>query len=244
VREVRIYQSGTYQVGSSVVLSAEASLHIAVVLRMQLGHKITLFPGDNHEYPATIIDSHKKKVQVMIDDARLVNRESTRAIHLAQALSKGDRMEFVIQKAVELGVASITPLVTERSVVRLDADREAKKHAQWQHIMISACEQSGRNQLPTLHPVCHLDQYLRHCCAPSKWVLSPDGESPLQSINDSVGDVALLIGPEGGFHPVEVQKAKAALFETWRLGPRILRTETAALAALSILQAINGDLFS
>ena len=171
-----------------------------------------------------------------------VNRESTRAIHLAQAISKGERMELVIQKAVELGFTSITPLLTARCVVRLDAERLAKKQAQWHAIAIAACEQSGRNQLPIIHQTCSLDIYLQQCQAITKLVLHPSTAKSWRDYTFTTGDIALLIGPEGGLSEEEVNQATAMQFQPLCLGPRILRTETAAIAAISVLQAISGDL--
>lgn len=241
MRNTRIYQPGPYTKGQTIELSATAGQHVGVVLRMQPGEHLTLFYGDNREFPATILNVHKKKITVTINDEQYINRESPRAIHLAQAVSKGDRMEFVIQKAVELGVASITPLLTAHCVVRLDQERLAKKHAQWQAIAIAACEQSGRNQLPDIHPACSLDNYLEHCQATTKLVLYPSATKSWRDYVSTQGDVALLIGPEGGLSNQEINQAMGAQFQPLCLGPRVLRTETAAIAALSVLQATIGD---
>ena len=242
VRVVRIYQPGSYEKGETVALSATAGLHVGVVLRMQVGDQLTLFCGDNREFPATIVTAHKKKVTVMINELHLISRESPRAIHLAQAISKGDRMEMVIQKAVELGVASITPLFTTHCVVRLDAARLNKKQAQWQAIAIAACEQSGRNQLPIIHEAYEIDAYLAHCTARTKFVLDPHADKSCRDYSFIEGDIALLIGPEGGLSDEEVRMATTAQFQPLRLGPRVLRTETAAITALSVLQALSGEL--
>ncbi len=241
MRTIRIYQPGPYVIGHNVELSTAASQHVAVVLRMQPGELLTLFCGDNREFSATITAIHKKKVVVHINHIADVNRESPCALHLAQAISKGERMEIVIQKAVELGVASITPLLTAHCVVRLDADRQAKKHAQWQNIAIAACEQSGRNQLPMIHPICALDTYLQQCTAITKLVLHPSTTKSWRDYSFTTGDIALLIGPEGGLSDDEVALATSQQFYPLSLGPRILRTETAAIAALSVLQATAGD---
>ena len=242
MKKVRIYQSGNYTTGHTIELSPTASQHVGIVLRMQAGDPLTLFCGDNREFSATITAVHKKKVMVVIHDVHTVNRESPRAIHLAQAISKGERMELVIQKAVELGVASITPLFTSRCVVRLDAERLAKKQLQWQAIAIAACEQSGRNTLPTIHPACPLDIYLPQAHASLKLVLHPNLNKSWRDYHFPEGDIALLIGPEGGLSEDEVHMATSHHFQPLCLGPRILRTETAAIAALSMLQAISGDL--
>ena len=242
MKTVRIYQPGHYETGNIIELSVAAGLHVGVVLRMQPGELLTLFCGDNREFSATITSVHKKKVMVTINTMHEVNRESPRLIHLAQAISKGDRMEWVIQKAVELGVTTITPLLTTYCVVRLDAERLAKKHAQWQAIAIAACEQSGRNQLLTIYPTCTLDSYLHQCQAQTKLILHPEAAKSWRDYTFVDGDIALLIGPEGGLSDDEVTLATAAQFQPLCLGPRILRTETAAIAAISLIQAITGDL--
>lgn len=242
MRSVRIYQLGEYTLNQFIDLSPEASRHVALVLRMQPGQEIRLFCGDNHEYNAVICSCDKKKVQVKISSVELINRESPRAIHLAQAVSKGERMEMVIQKAVELGTASITPLLTERSVVRLDAERLAKKQNQWQAIAISACEQSGRNVIPAIHPPCSLPAYLQQCQAVLKFVLYPQASKSWRDYDFPPGDIAVLIGPEGGLSDSEIALAEQHQFQSLSLGPRILRTETAAITALSVLQAVGGDL--
>jgi 16S rRNA (uracil1498-N3)-methyltransferase len=241
MRTIRIYEPGTYKIGDILELSPQASQHVVTVLRMQPGEAITLFCGDNYEYAAIIKAVQKKKALVEIEAMSLVNRESPRPIHLGQAVSKGERMEMVIQKAVELGCASITPLITSRCVVRLDVERWAKKQAQWQAIAIAACEQSGRNQIPTIYPPCDLDDYLEQCQADIKLVLDPKASSTWRNFMGD-GSIAVLIGPEGGLSEEEIQLAKALNFQGVSLGPRILRTETAAIAMISILQAMGGDL--
>ena len=242
MRTIRIYQPGHYEPGNTIELTASASQHIGVVLRMQPGEQLTLFCGDNREFSATIDAVRKKTVVVRISAVIDVNRESSCVLHLAQAISKGERMELVIQKAVELGVSSITPLLTAHCVVRLDAERLVKKHMQWQAIAIAACEQSGRNKLPIIHPACSLDNYLQQCQATTKLVLHPNAAKSWRDYTFTDGDIALLIGPEGGLSEDEVSQAKSVEFQSLCLGPRILRTETAAIAAISVLQAISGDL--
>ena len=242
MREIRIYQAGTYSPGQSFELSFEAGQHVGVVLRMQVGDKLTLFCGDNREFIATISTVHKKKVSVTVLTEQEVNRESPRAIHLAQAISKGERMEFVIQKAVELGVKSVRPLITARSVVKLDEARLEKKMAQWQAIAIAACEQSGRNVVPVIKPVLTLDNYLQQVGASLKFVLDPMESKTWRDYDFKQEELSLLIGPEGGLSPEELQQLLLAGFNPLCLGPRVLRTETAAIVALSVLQAICGDL--
>ncbi len=242
MRTVRIYQEGCYEQGESVNLSPEAAQHIALVLRMRVGEHVTLFRGDNREFTGSIIQIQKREVVVRIEQVTCVNRESPRGIHLAQGVSKGERMEWVIQKAVELGVSSITPILTERSVVRLDLARMTKKESQWRSIAIHACEQCGRNRVPTIHPFSSLDNWIKECQTPVKWILHPEASQTLHQHQQLIGDMTVLIGPEGGFSADEFDKACEQGFLPLRLGPRILRTETAAVTAMSLLQASFGDL--
>lgn len=241
MREIRIYQPGDYQSGQQMELSPEASKHVGTVLRMQPGDSFTLFCGDDREFHAIIDTIKKKHVMVSIGEARTVSRESPLKIHLAQAISKGDRMELVMQKAVELGVAGITPIISERCVVKLDKERLEKKLHQWQSIVISACEQSGRNQVPVVHSPKTFESYIREEQIALKLILHPDGAKTWRDYTLQ-GSASLLIGPEGGFSDEEVALASASGFQPIGLGPRILRTETAAITALSVLQAVGGDL--
>lgn len=242
MREIRIYQAGSFSLGETLELTPEAAQHVAVVLRRQAGDKIILFCGDNREFRALLVAVNKKKVTVRIESECLVNRESPRIIHLGQAISKGERMEFVIQKSVELGVTSICPLITARSVVKLDATRLEKKLAQWQAIAIAACEQSGRNQIPQVENPLELDEYLQTNKAELRFVLDPRESKTWRNYDFKDSPIALLIGPEGGFSQEELKRIYEAGFKPLSLGPRILRTETAAIAALSLLQAVCGDL--
>lgn len=241
MRTIRIYQPGDYDKGQTIALSREASLHVGTVLRMQPKEHLTLFRGDNLEFKTTITEVNKKQVTVNVTEVLHVNRESSRTIHLAQGISKGERMEFVIQKAVELGVASITPLLTERCVVKLDSTRLLKKHQQWQAICIAACEQSGRNQLPTIHQACSLADYLARSDDTTHFVLDPTTKATWRDYIPIEGGISLLIGPEGGLSHDEIEKARALKFLPLALGPRILRTETATIAGLTLFQALAGD---
>ncbi|PJD90546.1 MAG: 16S rRNA (uracil(1498)-N(3))-methyltransferase [Legionella sp.] len=242
MRTIRIYQPGTYQPGEIVSLSESAAQHVGLVLRMPVGAELVLFRGDNCEFSATISLIHKKTIQVHIDSVQTVNRQSPRAIHLAQAIAKGDKMEWIIQKAVELGVTSITPLTTERCVVRLDETRLQKKQLQWQAIAVSACEQSGRTDVPVIYPACSLEHYLTTTPAQYRFVLSPMATQSWPTLSHDSSELTLLIGPEGGFSEHEIQLAVEHQAHPVRLGPRILRTETAAIVALGMMQMLYGDL--
>jgi len=242
MRTVRIYHPGLYNIHDRIELSEKESKHVARVLRMHPGDILTLFCGDNREYSAMITSATKRHVTVRIESVQPIDRESPCKIHLAQGIAKGDRMNFIIQKAVELGVASITPLLTQHGAVRHDFKQLAKKHMQWEAIAISACEQSGRNIVPCIHPPCSFDNYIETCSAQTKYMLDPAAEHSWKKSSFKRDDIALLIGPEGGLEQREIKQAKTASFQGIKLGPRILRTETATLTALSVLQALEGDL--
>ena len=243
MRTVRIYQSGTYALHDLVELSEPASHHVIRVLRMRTSESLVLFCGDNQEFSALITSIKKHHVTVRIEGVQSIDRESPCVIHLAQGIAKKEHMPFIIQKAVELGVASITPLFTQRTAIKHNPKQLAKKHAQWESIAIGACEQSGRNKLPPIHLPCHLTTYLERCITPNKYFLDPKADTSwLDFSGQAAGEITLLIGPEGGLNPQEISEAKALNFQGISLGPRILRTETATLTALSVLQALRGDL--
>ncbi len=241
-RIIRIFQPGNYTQNDTIELFASASQHVAVVLRRQPGDALCLFNGHNQECQAEITGIIKNRVTVQVHSCQTTSRESPTQIHLAQAISKGERMDFIVQKAVELGVTSITPLITEHCVVRLDRMRMEKKQKLWQSIAISACEQCGRNQIPVIEPLCAFEDYIEQCNASLKLILQPGSAASWRNIPTNTSPMSLLIGPEGGLSAREVELAKARQFSPLCLGPRVLRTETAAIAALSILQAACGDL--
>ncbi|MFI4962413.1 MAG: 16S rRNA (uracil(1498)-N(3))-methyltransferase [Legionellales bacterium] len=242
MREIRIYQPGVYQVGDLLELSSDASHHVGVVLRMQPGEHLTLFCGDSREFHALIETVKKKQVTIRIDSVEEVNRESPLTIHLAQAISKGDRMELVMQKAVELGVTKITPILSEYCVVSLNHERMAKKMSQWQAIAIAACEQSGRTIVPKIHPPLSFEDFVQDGHTGLQLVLDPRASKTWREYNLPQEGVTVLVGPEGGFSDREIHDANSHGFQELSLGPRILRTETAALTVISILQALGGDL--
>ena len=243
MRTIRIYQPGTYDYGDSIALSSGAAQHVGKVLRMQAGEQLTLFCGDNREFTATILEVLKKDIRVHIDSVTHMSLESPCSIHLAQGIPRGEKMEWIVQKATELGVATISPLLTQHGSVKHDTARLEKKRHQWQAIAISACEQSGRNHIPLIHMPCSFEAYLKQQQpALNKWILDPYSPHTLKSQVKHSTHIALLIGPEGGFHEDEIKLARESGYQSLSLGPRILRTETATIAALSILQALSGDL--
>lgn len=223
----------------------EQAHHVARVLRLAAGAALTLFNGDGAEYDAVVTAVGKSAASVKIGERRPVDRESGLEIVLGQALSSGERMDYTVQKAVELGAAAIHPLAASRSVVRLDAERAAKRVAHWQSVAIAACEQCGRNRVPPVTPVATLESWLaqhgaRHAGA-LRMLLSPLAETRLRDLPAPCGTIVLLAGPEGGFTPEEEARARTGGYTPVRLGPRVLRTETAAVAALAAMQALWGD---
>ena len=242
MRIIRIYHPALLVVDQHVELSVDACNHIANVLRAKAEQPIVLFNGDGNEYSAELIEVSKRSVVAQVDAKISINIESPLAIHLGQGVSRGERMDLVLQKSVELGVTEITPLITERCGVKLSTERWQKKHHQWQKLIISACEQCGRNILPTLHMPCNFSQWINQSTNQLRLTLHPRAEKAFRHIIVPQSGVRLLVGPEGGFSEQELYNTEQSGFQTVQLGPRILRTETAAIASITALQAIHGDL--
>ncbi|AWL12861.1 16S rRNA (uracil(1498)-N(3))-methyltransferase [Saliniradius amylolyticus] len=242
MRIPRVFHPEPLAVEQTVVLSPDAVNHLVNVLRLKADHPIVLFNGDGSEYPATLTEVAKRKATARIDSRIGMDVESPLSIHLGQGISKGDRMDFVLQKSVELGVTEITPLITERCTVKLNAERWQKKQDQWQKIIIGACEQCGRNTLPKLHPVVDLSDWLGQSTNQTRLLLNPEASRPFNALKPDKAGVRLLIGPEGGLNDQEIYRAQEYGFNSVLLGPRVLRTETAALTSLAILQNLYGDL--
>lgn len=244
MRTPRIYHpaASALTVGLQYTLSDDAANHVGRVLRMQPEQLLELFTGNGQLYTAVITSVSKKSVTVTVTGSAVIATESPVAIHLGQGISRGDRMDFVLQKSVELGVASITPLFTERCGVKLSGERLDKKVQQWQKIVISACEQSGRVRVPTVNTPVPLSAWFAQLEPALRLTLDPYAQQPLRELKPLNQQVQLVIGPEGGFTAEEVALTAAHDFVPVRLGPRVLRTETAALTALSVLQYQFGDL--
>ncbi len=242
MRIPRIYHPSPIQQLGTLPLSDDAANHIGKVLRMQPEQSVILFDGSNAEFPAIIREVGKKHLLVEVQERIAKNIESPLNLHLGQVISRGDKMEFTIQKSVELGVNTITPLLSERCGVKLDAKRFEKKLHQWQKIAIAACEQCGRNTIPVIRPVMELEAW---CAEPSealKLNLHPRASYSINTLPESVNRVRLLIGPEGGLSEPEIAMTEQYQFVETLLGPRVLRTETAALTAITALQVRFGDL--
>lgn len=242
--EPRVFVDADLNEGAPLTLGDAVYHHLIVVLRRIRGDAITLFNGRGGEYGATIETVAKRKLTARVLAFRDVNRESPLAVTLAQAVSKGERMDYTIQKAVELGVSAIQPLVTEHVVVRLDAERWARKQEHWQAIATAAAEQSGRTRVPKVAPVMDLNDWLTACPPEAlRLVLSPTATAG--TVRRSASQPAvLLVGPEGGLSEIELKLVDLAGFAGLALGPRVLRTETAGVVALAVLQSQWGDLGS
>jgi 16S rRNA (uracil1498-N3)-methyltransferase len=238
----RVYLPGDIAAHGVCRLAPEQSHHLAHVLRLAGGDAVVAFDGTGHEYDAIIERISKSGVTLTVGEPRAVDRESPLDVTLAQGISSGERMDYTIQKAVELGVHAIQPLGTERSIVRLDAERAAKRVSHWQSVVIAACEQCGRNRVPQVFPISPFTRWLGSIAAGSRrFLLSPVAASRLADVERPPESVILLVGPEGGLAPREHADAQAAGFTAVRLGPRVLRTETAAVAALASMQTLWGD---
>ena len=238
----RVYLAGEIPAHGVAPVPPEQSHHLAHVLRLTAGDAVVAFDGRGHEYAATIERISKGGVTLVLGEPQAVDRESPFEVMLAQGISSGERMDYTVQKAVELGVHAIQPLTAERSVVRLDRERAAKRVAHWQAVAAAACEQCGRNYVPEVRPVLAVEPWLGALpAAAARLTLAPEATERLTQLERPDGPVILLAGPEGGFSPREKENAEAAGFTAVRLGPRVLRTETAAVAALAAMQALWGD---
>ena len=242
MRVPRIYEPGPLSSHALLDLSEDGANHIGRVLRMQAGQELVLFDGRGGQYPATIQAVGKKQVTVQLAELDPVEVESPLAIHFGQVISRGDKMEFTIQKSVELGVTVITPLFSERCGVKLSGERLDKKLEQWQKIAISACEQCGRNRIPEIRPALELAAWLAEPTAELKLNLHPRAPYSINTLPEPSHGIRLLIGPEGGLSTAEIEQAREQGFADMLLGPRVLRTETAGLTAITALQCRFGDL--
>lgn len=239
----RFYHPGPLAVQGEVALAPDAAHHASRVLRLKAGDAVVLFNGEGGEYTGAIARIDKQAVSVCVEDWIDIEREPPLDVTLVQAVSSADKMDLVLQKAVELGVRRIVVVQSARGVVRLDAARARKRLERWRQIIVGACEQCGRNRVPLLAPeVASLRDWLPALEEGTRrWLLSPDADQSLRQTERPQGEIQLLIGPEGGFTDDEYRAARAEGFTPIRLGPRVLRTETAALAALSAMQALWGD---
>lgn len=243
MRTIRIHVDQPLAVSGELNLPAQAAEHVARVLRMSPGDPLVLFNGDGHDYAAVILAVGKREVTVRIESQQAVRNESPLALTLAQGVARGEKMDLIVQKATELGVVRVVPLLTERSEVKLDAARTEKRLAHWRAVAASACEQSGRARLPEIVPALPLAAWLSDLADDGalRLALLPEAGRAARELEFTAAGGLLVVGPEGGLGERDVDALTAAGFEGLRLGPRILRTETAGLAALAALQALHGD---
>lgn len=237
----RFYLEAELAVGKTFELPAEVVRHVNV-LRLREGEEIVLFNGNGKSYPAVLQALSKRSAQALITQEEESDNESPLDITLVQAVSSGERMDFTLQKSVELGVKRIIPVSSARSIVKLGGERAEKRVARWQEIVVSACEQSGRNIVPTVSPLMGFKEMLQ--CLPESDVKLLLGLNQAQSLKDVVGNpkkIVFMVGPEGGWTPEEEALALEAGFQSVLLGKRVLRTETAALAAIAAMQTLWGD---
>jgi len=242
MRLTRCFVPQPLRSGEERLLPDGAATHIGRVMRARVGDSLIVFDGRGGEYDARIVSIERQAVRVQIDSHRPLERESPLKVTLLQALARGERMDFIVQKATELGVTSIIALHSQRSVVRLDAAGLTKRCEHWRAIAISACEQCGRNQLPSIEAVPDLASACsRVPQTDRRLMLRPDADRSLLDAVRQASGISMMIGPEGGFSPEELTLTQQLGFEGCRLGPRVLRAETAPLAALSAIQAVAGD---
>jgi 16S rRNA (uracil1498-N3)-methyltransferase len=243
MRLTRIHVAAALVVGHEVTLPESAAAHLARVLRLQAGDPCVLFNGDGQDYAARITILGKREVRALVESARALDNESPLRITLVQGVARGEKMDWILQKATELGVHAFVPTSSERSEVRLDGERAEKRLAHWRSVVVAACEQSGRARIPSVAGSQPLPVALASLTGTARFLLDPVAS---QSIIDvpapGVDGCVLAVGPEGGWSPRDRTSLLGAGFTALRLGPRVLRTETAGIAAISALQARFGDL--
>lgn len=244
MRLTRVYVDAPLAAGATVALAEAAAGHLLRVLRLGVGDACVLFNGDGFDYPARIASAGKREASVEVGQPRLAGTESTLQVVLVQAVARGEKMDWIVQKGTELGVAGIVPVLSERTEVKLDAERADKRVAHWQGVAIAACEQCGRARVPAIAPPQPLASALAALPpGAARLILDPEADSSsldaLALARDAT--VCIAIGPEGGWSPRDLGQLEAAGFNSLRLGPRVLRTETAGIAAIAALQARYGD---
>ena len=250
---LRFYSAENLQISATIKLSDNAATHATRVMRLNVGDALTLFCGDGFDYACELVSVKKSEVLAQVNSSKQVENESNLSITLLQGISAGDRMEYTLQKAVELGVNRIVPIKTERSVVKLSPERAEKRQEHWQNIVVSACEQSGRAKIPQVFAAESLSAWLEAniykasnkgdlMSAPkTRILLSPIGAKKLIELQKPQGAIELLVGAEGGLSDKEIATALSQGFQSVVLGGRILRTETAPLAAIAAMQTLWGD---
>ena len=242
--KTRLFVSSALINDTEIELDGDQARYLSRALRARVGDRLNLFDGNGAEWTAAILQISKNTVTLRIDDSHEAGTESPLRVHLVQGISRGERMDFVVQKATELGVKRITPVLTEYSMVKLDGSRAEKRRDHWQRIATSACEQSGRVRLPLIDTPIPLKNWLgdKPQRIDTELILKPGAAATLPSLRPPETKICVLVGPEGGFSDSEYEDAEISGFKAVSLGPRVLRTETAAIATLAMLQSLWGDL--
>lgn len=242
MRTTRVFVDLPLNPGAHVALPEDAATHLVRVLRLQAGDACVLFNGDGGDYAATLLAATKRGVEVEVGARTALDNESPLRIVLVQGIARGEKMDLILQKATELGIAAVLPVQSERSEVKLDAERAVKRLAHWRSVVASACEQSGRARLPDVAAAQPLASIGASLTSTHRFLLDPEARESIATTPAITGDCVLAVGPEGGWSPRDRATLEAAGFSGLRLGPRILRTETAGIAAIAALQARFGDL--
>ncbi|MET0327326.1 MAG: 16S rRNA (uracil(1498)-N(3))-methyltransferase [Luteimonas sp.] len=243
MRVIRAFVELPLSAGRQVELPDDATAHLVRVLRLREGDACVLFNGDGHDHDARLVRADKRGAVAEIVATRAVDLESPLSITLVQGIARGDKMDWILQKATELGVTAFVPVSSDRSEVKLDAERAEKRHAHWRSVVVSACEQSWRTRVPEVSRPRALAAALAALPVDApRWLLDPEADAGIATMPAPHAGVVLAIGPEGGWSPNDRAALVAAGFGGLRLGPRILRTETAGMAAIAALQARFGDL--
>lgn len=242
MRSIRSFIDAPLRPGTELPLPEAVGNHLVRVLRLKAGDTFSLFNGDGNDYPAEITGTDRKGIKARVLSCHSVNNESPLRIHLYQSIARGEKMDWILQKATELGVAAVTPIVSDRTEVKLDNERSEKKTGHWQGVIRSACEQSGRAILPALHAPIPITQMHSGLTPAKSFYLDPEAATGINGLTaESDNTLALAIGPEGGFSERDIRLLQTAGFSGLRIGPRILRTETAGIAVIAALQSRFGD---
>lgn len=242
MRTIRSFIDAPLAIGLEMLMPEQSSNHIVRVLRLHIGDTFHAFNGDGNDYVAEIISIDKKGAKICIVSYIEVRNESPLRIHLYQSIARGDKMDWILQKATELGVSAFTPIVSDRTEVKLDSERSDKKISHWQGVIRSACEQSGRACIPYIHSPIAINQLSIYLKTTQAFYLEPNAKLSIKEIPlQSEQELYLAIGPEGGFSERDTRLLEAASFQGLKIGPRILRTETAGLAVIAALQSQYGD---
>jgi 16S rRNA (uracil1498-N3)-methyltransferase len=243
VRVTRVHVDAPLSVGADIVLPDSASAHLTRVLRLQPGDGCVLFNGDGNDYAARIVGPGKRELRLRVDAAAIVDNESPLRLTLLQGIARGDKMDWILQKSTELGVQAFIPASSERSEVRLDSERADRRLGHWRGVVVAACEQSGRARVPTVAAPQSLQDALAGLSGASRFLLDPQAHASIAGVPQPADSACVLaVGPEGGWSPRDRALLVGAGFVGLRLGPRVLRTETAGMAAITALQGRFGDL--